>query len=210
MTVIIRIRTMRAFIRFCYTEGYIGTPIHENFKPVKAPEDTLESFTPAEIKKLLTVIDETMYTGFRDKVVVFVLLDTMVRISELVAMKRCNVDLKNGVIKLEAMGTKTRKAREVPISTKTAKLLKEYLLETEDFGDEHLFLTYDGHLMNHATVRINLRDYGRKAGISNKRVSPHTFRHTGALFYIINGGDPFSLQKILGHSDMSIPVSTFK
>ncbi|ETI67255.1 tyrosine-type recombinase/integrase [Neobacillus vireti] len=204
MTVNIRIRTMRAFIRFCYTEGYIGTPIHENFKPVKAPEDTLESFTPMEIKKLLTVIDETMYTGFRDKVIVFVLLDTMVRISELVAMKRCNVDLKNGVIKLEAMGTKTRKAREVPISTKTSKLLKEYLQETEDFGDEHLFLTYDGHLMNHATVRINLRDYGRKAEINNKRVSPHTFRHTGALFYIMNGGDPFSLQKILGHSDMSM------
>ncbi|MFJ7729275.1 tyrosine-type recombinase/integrase [Neobacillus sp. NPDC097160] len=145
-----------------------------------------------------------MYTGYRDKVIVFVLLDTMVRISELVAMKRSNVDLKNGVIKLEAMGTKTRKAREVPVSTKTAKLLKEYIQETEDFGDEHLFLTYDGHIMNHATVRINLRDYGRKAVISNKRVSPHTFRHTGALFYIMNGGNPFSLQKILGHSDMSM------
>lgn len=204
MTVNIRVRTMRAFIRFCYTEGFIDTPIHENFKPVKVPEDTLESFTPAEIKKLLAVIDDEMYTGFRDKVIVFVLLDTMVRISELVAMKRGNVDLKNGVIKLEAMGTKTRKTREVPISTKTVKLLKEYLHETEDWNDGHLFLTYDGHQINHATVRINLRDYGREAGITNKRVSPHTFRHTGALFYIMNGGDPFSLQKILGHSDMSM------
>ncbi|WP_413299720.1 tyrosine-type recombinase/integrase [Bacillus sp. 1P10SD] len=204
MTVNIRIRTMRAFIRFCYTEGYIDTPIHENFKPVKAPEDTLESFTPEEIKRLLAVIDDEMYTGFRDKVIVFVLLDTMVRISELVAMKRSNVDIKNGIIKLEAMGTKTRKAREVPISTKTSKLLKEYMKETEDFYDDYLFLTYDGHLMNHATVRINLRDFGREAGITNKRVSPHTFRHTGALFYIMNGGDPFSLQKILGHSDISM------
>ncbi len=40
MTVNIRIRTMRAFIRFCYTKGFIESPIHENFKPVKAPEDT--------------------------------------------------------------------------------------------------------------------------------------------------------------------------
>ncbi|MFB3168499.1 tyrosine-type recombinase/integrase [Neobacillus sp. 179-C4.2 HS] len=204
MTVNIRIRTMRAFIRFCYTEGYINTPIHENFKPVKAPEDTLESLTPAEIKKLLSVIDDELYTGFRDKVIIFVLLDTLVRISELVTIKRSNVDLKGGFIQLEAGNTKTRKARTVPLSTKTVKLLKEYLKETEDFGDEYLFLTYDGHQINHATVRLNLRDYGKKANINNKRVSPHTFRHTGALFYIMNGGDPFSLQKILGHTDMSM------
>jgi integrase/recombinase XerD len=61
---------MRAFIRFCYTEGFIDTPIHESFKPVKAPEDTLESFTPADIKKLITVIDDELYTGFPDKVII--------------------------------------------------------------------------------------------------------------------------------------------
>jgi integrase/recombinase XerD len=49
MTVNIRIRTMRAFIRFCNTEGFIDSPIHEKFKPVKTPEDTLESFTPAAL-----------------------------------------------------------------------------------------------------------------------------------------------------------------
>lgn len=76
--------------------------------------------------------------------------------------------------------------------------------ETEDFVDEYLFLTYDGHQINDSTIRISLRDYGRKARITNKRVSPHTFRHTGALFYIMNGGDPFSLQKILGHSHMNM------
>ncbi|NMD69616.1 tyrosine-type recombinase/integrase [Bacillus sp. DNRA2] len=204
VTANVRIRTLRAFIRFCYTEGYIDIPIHENFKPVKTPEDTLESFTPAEIKKLLSVIDDELYTGFRDKVIIFVFLDTLVRISELVAIKRCNVDLKGGFIQLEAGETKTRKARTVPLSFKTIKLLSEYMKETEDFEAEHLFLTYDGHQINDATVRINLRDFGRKAGITRKRVSPHTFRHTGALFYVMNGGDPFSLQKILGHSHMNM------
>ncbi len=55
MTVNIRIRTMRAFIRFCYKKGYIDDRIHEDFKPVKAPEDTLESLTSSENKKLLAV-----------------------------------------------------------------------------------------------------------------------------------------------------------
>lgn len=84
------------------------------------------------------------------------------------------------------------------------KLLKEYMLETEDFGCETLFVTYDGRPIVSNTWRRRLTEYGELAGINSKRVSPHTFRHTGALFYIMNGGDPFSLQKILGHSDMSM------
>lgn len=204
VTANVRIRTMRAFIRFCYTEGYIDTPIHENFKPVKTPEDTFESLTTTEIRKLLDVIDDELYTGFRDKIIILVLLDTLVRISELVAIKRENVDLKAGFITLEAGETKTRKTRTVPLSSKTIILLAEYIKETEEFGDDHLFLTYDGHKINPSTIRIILRDYGKKAGISNKRVSPHTFRHTRALLYVMNGGDPFSLQKILGHSHMNM------
>ena len=44
-------------------------------------------------------------------------------------------------------------------------------------------------------VRWSLRQIGEEAEITNKRVSPHTFRHTGALMYIMNGGDPFQLTK---------------
>jgi integrase/recombinase XerD len=204
VTANIRIRTIRAFIRFCFVEGYIDTPIHDHFKPVKTLQDTLESFTPDEIKKLLSVIDEDLYTGYRDKIIVLILLDTMVRIAELVAIKRINVDLKAGLIQLEAEDTKTRRFRTVPLSSKTIKLLKDYMKETEDFDNEHLFLTYEGKKIAPSTIRIKLTEYGRIAGITNKRVSPHTFRHTGALYYILNGGDPFSLQKILGHSDMSM------
>jgi integrase/recombinase XerD len=115
-----------------------------------------------------------------------------------------NVDLDTGLIQLEAPETKTKKARLVPLSTKTITILKDYIKETEDFNSEVLFVTYDGMPLSDNTVRKNLQDWGKKANITSKRVSPHTFRHTGALFYVLNGGDPFSLQKILGHSNMSM------
>lgn len=204
VTANVRIRTMRALLRFCYLENYIDTPIHERFKPLKTKEDTLESFTPTEIKRLLNVCDESTYTGYRDKVLLYLLLDTMVRCSELINIRRDNVDLKQGCIKLESHETKTKRARTVPLSTRTVKLLKEYMDETADFESEWLIVTYEGEQMADNTIRYRLRELGEMAGMSNKRVSPHTFRHTGALFYVLNGGDPFSLQKILGHSDMSM------
>ncbi|MEH7116954.1 tyrosine-type recombinase/integrase [Neobacillus vireti] len=202
-TVNIRVRTTRAFLRWCYLENLIDTPIHERFKPMKTAEDTIEALTVAEIKTLLNAFDVSTFVGFRDKVMVMVLLDSMVRISELLAMKRSNVDFKAGVIKLEAMNTKTRKAREVPLSSKTLKLLKEYFIESEDFGEDLLFLTYDGREMVSNTWRTRLHEVAHLAGVK-KAVRPHVLRHTGALLYIMNGGDPFSLQKILGHSDMSM------
>jgi integrase/recombinase XerD len=203
-TINIRIRTNRAFLRHAYQEGWIGTPIHEKFKPIKTPEDEIQAFTPVEIKALLNQIDDSRFVGLRDKVMIYLLLDTMVRISELLKMKRCNVDINSGSIKLEPYETKTKRSRSVPISTKTIKLLEEYMKESDDFCSEYLFVTYDGREILDNTWRRRLTELGELAGISNKRVSPHTFRHTGSLFYIMNGGDPFSLQKILGHSDMSM------
>jgi integrase/recombinase XerD len=202
-TVNIRVRTMRAFLRYCFMENLIDVPIHERFKPVKVAEEVIEALSVAEIKSLLNSFDENTFVGYRDKVMVMVFLDTMVRISELLAMKRSNVDFKAGTIKLEAMNTKTRKAREVPLSTKTMKLLKEYMNESDDFGEDLLFLTYDGREMLSNTWRTRLHEVAELSGVK-KAVRPHILRHTGALLYIQNGGDPFSLQKILGHTDMSM------
>ncbi|SDJ77085.1 tyrosine-type recombinase/integrase [Sediminibacillus albus] len=204
VTANVRIRTMRAFVRHCFLEGWIEEPIHERFKPVKTHEDTLESFTPNEIKALIGAVDDSTFRGFRDLVVIYVLLDTMIRCTELIQIKRENVDLKTGFIQLEPSGTKTKKARLVPLSTRTVRILDEYMTETFDFHSEMLFVTYEGKPLADNTVRKNLQEWGKKANIQHKRVSPHTFRHTGALFYVMNGGDPFSLQKILGHTDMSM------
>ncbi|WP_245809763.1 tyrosine-type recombinase/integrase [Cohnella massiliensis] len=62
-----------------------------------------------------------------------------------------------------------------------------------------LFITIDNLPLQLRSVQDCIRDYGLRAKISGVRISPHTFRHTMAKLYIRNGGDPFSLQQILGH-----------
>lgn len=204
-TINIRVRTNRSFLRYAYEEkGWIQDPIHKRFKPIKAPIDNVEAFTAEEFRRLIGAINDETYVGYRTKVITFVLLDTMLRVSELVDIKRENVDLKTMSVRLEAEDTKTRVGRIVPISPRTAKMIAEYMDETADFESEYLFLTYEGNRISESTVRDDLRVVGQVAKITNKCVSPHTIRHTGALFYILNGGDPFSLQRILGHSHMNM------
>ncbi|WP_240375440.1 tyrosine-type recombinase/integrase [Bacillus piscicola] len=203
-TINVRVRTLRAFIRWCYEEQYINEIIHDKFKPVKQPYSQVDALSVDELHRIFACVDETRYSGFRDMTLMLVMLDTMARIKELLSMRRENLDLRNGSIRLEADHTKTKKERILPLSARSLRYLSFYLEETEEFYNDTLFLTYDGRPLAAGTVRKSLADYAEQAGITNKRVSPHTFRHTGALLYIMNGGDPFSLQHILGHSDLSM------
>ncbi|WP_411953238.1 tyrosine-type recombinase/integrase [Alkalibacillus sp. S2W] len=205
-TVNVRLRTMHAFLKFCYEEGYINEALNMYVKKVRAPIDNLEALEVEEIERLIGTVSRyssEWFTDFRNKVIILTLLDSMARVSELMQAKRRNLNLEEGILYLEGSTVKTRQGRAVPLSYKTCKLLSELLRETADFDSDLIFLTYTGTELTSNTVRAFLRDYAKEAGI-NKQVSPHVLRHTGALFYIMNGGDPFSLQKILGHKDMSM------
>ncbi|MBT2730322.1 site-specific integrase [Bacillus sp. ISL-75] len=86
-------------------KAWIHEPIHKRFKPIKTPIDVVEAFTVEEYRQLVAAIDDETYVGFRTKVMTFVLLDTMVRVCELVDIKRQNVDFKTMSIRLETADT---------------------------------------------------------------------------------------------------------
>lgn len=65
MTVNIRIRTMRAFVRWCFLENMIEEPIHEKFKPKRVPEDTIEALSMTEIKSLMNAFNDSIYDKSR-------------------------------------------------------------------------------------------------------------------------------------------------
>ena len=71
-------------------------------------------------------------------------------------------------------------------------------------GQRALFVTCYDDAMNRHQVHRLLRDCGEKAVLTGVRCSLHTFRHTCAVMYLRNGGDAFSLQKLLGHADLTM------
>ncbi len=69
--------------------------------------------------------------------------------------------------------------------------------------EDRLFISSSGKPLKPRTIEKFIKSIARKAKIEGKRVSPHTLRHTFASNFIRNGGDVFTLQRILGHSDIS-------
>ena len=143
--------------------------------------------------------------GYRGVVIVLTLLDTGLRVNELINLKMENVWLEEGLIKVLGKGNKERL---VPIGKQIRKLpwryISQYRPEPARPKPDTLFLTQDGRPLTKNRVDSIMKHYGRMAGLTGVRCSPHTLRHTFAIYFLRNDGDIFSLQKILGHSSLEM------
>src|SRR5699024_11273728 len=124
-------------------------------------------------------------------------------INEVCALEVSEVDFKTRSILLPATKTKNRKPRLLPLSNQVVKLLMELVTENKaHFDTGYVFLSNIGTKYNPNSFRKRLNIYRDKAGL-NKRVSPHLFRHMFCKNFILNGGDIFTLQRIVGHANIS-------
>ncbi|WP_160910466.1 tyrosine-type recombinase/integrase [Halobacillus litoralis] len=205
VTINIRIRTLRSFLRFIYEEQYYNENLANRVKIMKTDEDTLKIMSDEQIAAILNAIDKRSYTGFRDYVAIALMIDTGMRISEVGSLTKEQVDFEQRYIHLPSDKVKNRKGRYVPISPKVNKALYQLIAENSSvFNVSEVFLSVYGTPFQPGSFRKRLITYRDKAGVKGVRVSPHSFRHYFAKNYILNGGDPFTLQLILGHSDMQI------
>lgn len=133
------------------------------------------------------------------------LLDTMIRVSELTGCHVEDLNLEGRYLKVWGKGSKER---IVPLGRTVQKALWKYITfyRPQPYMPRRdmLFLTADGRPMTKNRVEAILKAYGKRAGLRGVRVSPHTFRHTGAVLFLRNGGDVFSLQRIMGHSTLEV------
>lgn len=133
------------------------------------------------------------------------MLDTGIRCNELNSLRLPDVNLDSRLFKVWGKGSRERL---VPIGTKVQKAIWKYLNryrpDPASPRYDHVFLTRDGRPLTKDRLEAIIERYGKKAGITGVRVSPHTFRHTMAVTFLRNGGDVFTLQRILGHSQLEV------
>ncbi|MDH7573999.1 MAG: tyrosine-type recombinase/integrase [Clostridia bacterium] len=197
------LRTLKAFFGFLVREGRLTENPMRAVPMVKGKKAVIPAFSREQVLRLLRMPDKSTFKGFRDYMIMLVMLDTGMRISEVCGLKVKDLDVSTGVIKVLGKGNKER---FVYVSERTVRELKVYLCEclAEATEDWPLFPNQWGGRLSRRTFEESLSEYGRLAGISGVRVSPHTFRHTFAKEYLLNGGDMVSLQRLLGHTTLEM------
>ena len=197
-----RIRTSKQFFAFLVQEGYLPDDPLKNIKKVKAPKTIIEAFTRDQMRSLLDQPDKKTFVGFRDYCIMLVLLDTGLRLSELLNIRLDDINLNQRKIKVMGKGAKER---NVYFETTTRDALKRYIaIRGDNLHHSFLWISHQDEPYNRNSLQDRLPRYGKQAGLKNVRVSPHTFRHTFAKLFILNGGNTLALQKLLGHSTLEM------
>ncbi len=199
------VRTLRVFFSWVVREEYLPDSPTAKIPVPKATQKVINTFTHEQIGKLAQACYKSNGNSYRNLTILLLLLDTGIRVSELVNINHEDINLAEGWIKIKI--GKGGKERIVPVGSVVHKSLWKYInhfrpqLLTQKVT--RLFLSEYGLPLTRSGIQQMLRRCGKRASISGVRCSPHTFRHTFAKSYLINGGDIFSLQKILGHSSLA-------
>jgi len=197
------VRGLRAFFSWLHREGYTKGNLLVGLKPPRAPQQLVDVLTDEEVRKVLSCIDTDTGSGSRNAAIVVTMLDTGVRLSESTSLRLEDAHLDQGYLKVMGKGAKER---ILPTGSVAQKTLQRYVfhfrLEPLCENENRLFLTIEGRPMTENAVRLVFARIAQKSGV--KRLHPHLCRHTFATNYLINGGDVFSLQQILGHTSLEM------
>lgn len=193
---------LRAFFIWLYDEEYIKTDFSKKIKPPKAPKKTVEILSEEEIETLYRAINDRTEFGLRNKCMISLMLDSGLRVSEVLTLEIDSIHFTQNVIKVNGKGDKER---IVPLGLYTKRLLYKYLhgyRPMPDYPSNIVFMTQDRKPVTYDSVKMVFQRLKKKTGIT--RLSPHFLRHTFATRYLINEGDAFSLQMILGHTSLKM------
>lgn len=196
------------FYQWLGAQGYVSANPAAGIGKAREARKLIAAFNHEEVEALLRQPNTGSFIGLRDWVFMVLLLDTGIRLSEALGLRVSDLDLPNRNFKVLGKG---RKERLVGVSPLLEGHLRRYLarrqaaLDTISQGDSPWLLPNQcGGKLVAKTMQQHLKQYARQAGVTRVRVSPHTFRHTFALWFVRAGGSPFHLQKILGHESLDM------
>ncbi|WP_320113055.1 site-specific tyrosine recombinase XerD [Draconibacterium orientale] len=157
-----------------------------------------------EIDTLMNAIDLKKSEGQRNKAMLETLYSCGLRVSELVNLKMTNLFFEQGFIKIEG---KAGKERLVPVSGRAIEEINKYLanyrknLRVNKDSENILFLNRRGRKLSRVMIFTIIKNLAAKVNL-DKKISPHTFRHSFATHLINGGADLRAVQEMLGHESI--------
>jgi len=197
------ISSVRTFYRFLVLDRAVKTNPVENLSSPKAWLSLPKVLKVSEVEHLLNQPEEGKIRGLRDKSMMELLYATGLRVSELIKLKRDDLNFEDGFLICWGKGGKQR---VVPIGGSALQALKTYLESSRPRllkgRSEFVFLSQQGKPFTRQGFWKVLKGYAKKAGLE-KNVSPHTLRHSFATHLLERGADLRSVQSMLGHSQIT-------
>lgn len=199
--------TLNIFFGYLFKRRIITNNVMDMITKPRVGQREVRVFNKKEIDILLKAFDKSTFIGFRNYVIMATLFSTGLRVSELCNIKCNDVMFDFDIITIIG---KRDKERTIPISPNLKKLLWKYFVERANYIKEnnynnshYFFVTRTMGRMKRDNIEQIFLQVKKDYNITGKRFSAHTFRNTFAKTYLLNGGDVFTLQKMLGHSKIT-------
>lgn len=197
-----RLASLRSFFRFAQREGLVDT---NPAKPLKnpRPDRKLPHFlTTEEIGKLLQAPPADDSMALRDRAIFEVLYSAGLRVGELVNINDDDLDLEDGVVRVEGKGKRERLA---PLGSFAIRAIRRWtqqrVVKDPQARKIPLFVNRFGTRITTRSIGRMLEKYLLLTGL-DQRTSPHTLRHSFATHLLDNGADIRSVQELLGHKSL--------
>ena len=196
------VRTIRAFFSWLTRECFLEINPFARIKPPKAPRKIVSTLTSEEAEKFFKSIPLNDAKSYRDFAFLLTLYGTGVRLNELTTLETKNVNFDSGQFKILGKGAKER---TIAMSARVFKALLKYWKSWRPKTDSpYFFVDNNGKPLNRFFIAHRMHIYVLKSGIITARCTPHVLRHSFSVQFLRNGGDVFSLQKVLGHATLDM------
>lgn len=201
------IASVKSFFRSMMEEGFDGPNPTEDIETVEITKKMPVVLTSGEVERLLETPDANEIKGCRDKAMLETLYATGLRVSELIALDISDVNLVTEQLTCRTgRDESTMRSRTIPLYGTAVRAISHYLQYARPcmaiIGEQSLFVNTGGGRISRQGFWKILKSYLDKADIS-KDVTPQMLRHSFAVHLLENGADLQSIQKMLGHADIS-------
>ena len=196
---------LRSFFDYLIFEDYRATNPTDLIETPKLGLKLPDTLSTAEIDALIAAIDLSHPQGERNKAMLETMYSCGLRVSELTSLKISDLFFEEGFIRVIGKGNKQR---FIPIHVSTQRIINGYVVHfrkliTPNKGSEDtLFLNRRGNGLSRQMVFMILKKLAINIGLE-KKISPHTFRHSFATHLLKGGADLRVIQQMLGHESIT-------
>lgn len=177
-------------------------------KEIKCARKVVGFIEDGDFNRLLKAFDLSKFHEYRDYIVAQLIFDTGMRLGETLLIEETDIDFIKRTILLKAENTKGKKDRYVFFSQEMLKQLRRWLQYKDRYRQsKYVFCTNKGKLLKVNNYETNFKKYGERIGLSE--IHPHMLRNNFAKRFLMQGGDIYTLSRILGHSSVKVTEEAY-